>query len=109
LSLFSVSKFSPPTYLSPPHFLPPSPHFLLTPLPALGKAPKLEWLRASRRHEIQGLRKVGSSMLKECEKKKARGAFHPEHKSRRRKVSSLLSLHSFSSIFCFFFYLRTRR
>jgi hypothetical protein len=42
----SVSKFSPPTYLSPPHLLPPSPHFLLTPLPTLGKAPKLEWLRA---------------------------------------------------------------
>jgi len=36
-ALFSAPKFTPPTPL-----LPPSPHFPLTPLPELGRAPKLE-------------------------------------------------------------------
>ncbi len=43
-----------------------------------------------------------SSTLKECGEEKARGAFHPKCRSERRKVSSLLSLHFFSSLWFFF-------
>ncbi len=57
-----------------------------------------------------------SSTLKECGEGKARGTFHPKCRSKKRKVSSLLSLHFFSFLwFCFFvffflfFCLRRRR
>jgi len=44
---FSAPKFSPPTYFPPyylplPSYLPPSPHFLLTPSPKLRRAHELE-------------------------------------------------------------------
>jgi hypothetical protein len=55
--------------------VPPSLHFSLILSPKLRRAPELEEHKTSRRCETQGLRKVESSMLKECEKEKARGAF----------------------------------
>jgi len=57
----------------------------------------------------QGLRKVESSMLKECGKEKARRVLHPKCRSEKRKVSSFPFLHfsSFLSFFlvCVFFFL----
>jgi Na+/melibiose symporter-like transporter len=64
-----------------------------------------------------------SSMLKERDEEKTRRAFHPKCKIKRRKVSSLPSLHFFlfygffflcvcvcvCVCVCFFFYLRRRR
>ncbi len=48
--------------------------------------------------ETQGLRKVESSMLKECAKEKARKMLHSKCRSERRKVRSLPSLHFFFSL-----------
>jgi hypothetical protein len=73
--LLSFKNFRPP---------PPSPHFLLTPLPELKRAPNLEQLKASKRCEAQRLRKVESSTLKERGEEKARGKLHFKCKSMRR-------------------------
>jgi hypothetical protein len=43
-------------------------------------------------------------MLKECGEEKARGVLHPKRKSRKRKVSSLPSLHFFF-LYVFFSFL----
>jgi hypothetical protein len=46
---------------------------------------------------------VESSTLKECGEEKARGAFHPKCRSKRRKVSAFPSLHFFPFLCVFFF------
>ncbi len=99
---FFASKFSPPTYFLPPSLLPPSPHFLLIPSLELRRALELEQHKASKKRETQGLKKVESSTLKECGEEKTGGVFHPKCRSKRKKVSSLLSLHFFSSLWFFF-------
>ncbi len=95
---FSAPKFSPPTYFLPPSFLPPSPHFPLIPSLELKRALELEQHKASKKRETQGLKKVESSTLKECGEEKARGAFHPKCRSKRKKGK-------FSPFFPFFFLL----
>jgi hypothetical protein len=100
---FSAPKFSPPTYF-PPSYL-PRPYTSLTSFPTHSISRAWEssqaWVAQSR--ETQGWKKVESSTLKECGKEKARGVLHPKCKSERRKVSSLFSLHVFSSLWFFFF------
>jgi len=60
-------------------------------------------LLSLRRHETQGLRKVESSMLKECGKEKVKGELHPKCRRKKRKVSSLPSLH-FYLFYVFLFF-----
>jgi len=56
--------------------------------------------------ELKHCRNMESSMLREREEEKERGTRHPKSKNKRRKVSSLDSLHFFLGlcVFVFLFY-----
>jgi hypothetical protein len=91
-----------------PSYLPTSPPIYLPQLIScsLHLQSSVELLSlSSTEFATQGLRKVESSTLKEWGEEKVRGALHPKCRSKRRKVSSLPSLHFLFPLCCIFFFL----
>ncbi len=94
LQNFPLLPTSPPSYL--PQLISRSLYFQSS-----GKLSSLSSTKL--RGETQGLRKVESLMLKECEKEKTRGVLHPKCRSERRKIHSLPFPAFFFSYDFFFF------
>ncbi len=102
--------FQPPSLVQNFPLLPTSPLPRLTYLTSFPAHSIARAQESSQAWVAQSFKETQDTRLEECGEEKARRAFHPKQRSKRWKVSSLLSLNFFFLfVFFFFFCLRRRR